>query len=231
MILDVGANVGLVASSLVSAGYEVFAFEPFPSSFKALAEEAKNAAGRLHPFPYAIGAADKDVELLVACDRSGKTKWDTSLYHSTVGHPMLDDLVFGERVTVLQRTISSLAQEGSIPNNAAALKVDTEGADLDVLAGAEEMRFSMVIMEFWDRAHPFGRGGHGDLATIVSAMRDRGYPWHIQIFRVDESSRLGYYCNMRSTAPKAWGNVIHFSDFALFARAAAWCDRCFPDGG
>jgi FkbM family methyltransferase len=231
MILDVGANVGLVASSLVGAGYEVFAFEPYPPSFKALTEEAKKAAGRLHPFPYAIGAEDGEAELLVACDRSGTKKWDTSLFHSTVRHPMLEDLAFGEIEIVPRRTISSLAKDGRIPNNVAALKVDTEGADLDVLAGAEGMRFSLVLMEFWDRAHPFGRAGHGDLGTIVNAMRARGYPWHIQIFRVDETSRLGYYCNMRSTVSKAWGNVIHFSDFALFARAAAWCARCFPDSG
>jgi FkbM family methyltransferase len=225
-VLDVGANTGKIAGRLVGAGYEVFAFEPYPPTFSALVLEAQQADMRLHPFPYAIGASDGIAELLVANDRSGTDKWDTSLFHSTLRHPMLEDLTFGAVEIVPTRALASLACEGAIPADAAILKIDTEGADLAVIQGAGTLRFAVVLIEFWDRGHPFGRDGHGDLASIVSEMRQRGYPWHIQIFRVDELHELGYFCNSRTTPFKSWGNAVFFSEFSLFSRAADWCSRC-----
>ena len=227
IVLDVGANVGLVASSLVDAGYEVFAYEPFDASFAALELAAREAGGRLHAFPLAIGAADGTAEMLVAVDDSGTAKWDTSLFHSTVRHPMLEDLSFGEALRVPMRSLASLIQEGAVPADAAVLKIDTEGADLDVVRGAGELRFPVVLMEFWDERHPFGRAGHGDLTVLVGEMRRRGYPWHLVIYRVDMTGELGCVYNVRNPAPTSWGNAVFFRDFPLFRAAAAWSRRSF----
>lgn len=228
--LDVGANVGSVARSLVEAGYEVFAFEPFPSSFAALQGEAGQQASRLHPFACAIGADDGTAELLVAADTSGADKWDTSLFHSTVRHPMLSDLSFSSTVSVPVRSLASLTRAGQIPAEAAVLKIDTEGADLEVIKGIGPATFAVVVTEFWDREHPFGRAGHGDITAIARELRARGYLWHIALYRVDESGELGFYCNARGSVPKSWGNCVHFRDFELFRRAVAWCDRVFAAG-
>jgi FkbM family methyltransferase len=229
--LDVGANVGSLARSLVEAGYEVFAFEPFAPSFAALGREVEQAASGLHPFPYAIGAEDGPAELLVAADTSGGGgKWDTSLFHSTVQHPMLEDLTFSSAVPVQMRSLASLARSGAIPAEAAVLKIDTEGADLEVIKGAGKMPFAVVVTEFWDRGHPFGRAGHGDIAAIARELRTRGYRWHIVLYRVDERGELGFYCNARNSVAKSWGNCVHFRDFDLFRRAVGWCDRVFSAG-
>jgi len=228
--IDVGANIGRVAQRLVAAGFEVFAFEPFPASYASLAQEAERQADRLHPFPYAIGAEDCEAKLLVAADSSGEGKWDTSLFHSTVRHPMLEDLTFAAAVTVTSRSLSSLMAAGGIPADAAVLKIDTEGADLEVMQGAGAAVFAAVLMEFWDANHPFGRAGHGELGRSVQQMRARGYYWHIVIYRVDETGALGYYCNARSTVPQSWGNAVFFRDFALFSQAAAWCAKALPAG-
>jgi FkbM family methyltransferase len=227
IVLDVGANVGHVAASLVDAGFEVFAYEPFEPSFASLQQVAREAAGRLHASPLAIGAADGTAEMLVAVDDSGQAKWDTSLFHSTVRHPMLEDLSFGEALTVPMRSLASLIGEGAIPANAAVLKIDTEGADLEVIRGAGEARFSVVLMEFWERQHPFGRAGHGDLTTLVGEMRQRGYPWHLVIYRVDMTGELGCVCNVRNPPATSWGNAVFFRDFALFGAAAAWSRNSF----
>ncbi len=228
LAIDVGANVGSLARSLVDSGYEVFALEPFPASFAALSREAEQTPTRLHPLPYAVGAEDGTAELLVATDTSGTGKWDTSLFHSVVRHPMLEDLTFSSTVPVQVRSLASLARGAEIPAEAAVLKIDTEGADLEVIRGFRQAPYAVVITEFWDQEHPFGRAGHGDLAAAARELRARGYLWRLVIYRVDEREELGAYFNARTSVPKSWGNCVHFRDFDLFRRAVAWCDRVLP---
>ena len=228
--LDVGANIGSVARPLIEAGYEVFAFEPFPQSFAALTREAEQLGSRLHTFPCAIGAEDGTADLFVAADTSGAAKWDTSLFHSTVRHPMLRDLDFSSTVQVPVRSLASLMRAQEIPAEAAVLKIDTEGADLEVIRGAGQSSFAVVVTEFWDRQHPFGRDGHGDITEITRELRTRGYAWQLALYRVDETEELGFTCNTRTSVTKSWGNCVHFRDFELFKRAVAWCDRVFAAG-
>jgi FkbM family methyltransferase len=51
---------------------------------------------------------------------------------------------------------------------------------LAVIRGMGTPRFSVVVAEFWDGQHPFGRSGHGKLDDILSALKQRGYSWHIR---------------------------------------------------
>jgi FkbM family methyltransferase len=226
VLIDVGANVGHVAERLAAAGYEVFAFEPFPESFAALSERSRAMPDRLHAFACAIGASDGETQLLIAQDLEGG-KWNASLFHSTVRHPMLSDLAFGSQARVKLRSLASLVGEGILPATAAVLKVDTEGADLEVIRGAGDLRFDIVVLEFWDEQHPFGREGHGALSAQVEAMRHLGYRWHVVIYRLDEQGSQGYFFNMRAAPRGAWGNVLYFRDFSVFSRAARWCFSAF----
>jgi FkbM family methyltransferase len=225
--LDIGANTGRFAHELVEAGFEVFAFEPFSASHAALQRQAADSGGRLHAFPFAVGAQDGAAQLLVATDISGTGKYDTSLFHSTIRHPMLEDVDFTGAETVPMRALASLVADGTIPAAASLLKIDTEGADLEVIKGAGNIQIPLVLMEFWDREHPFGRGGHGDLASTVREMRARGYPWHVVLHRVDETGERGYFANIRTPASKSWGNVLFFNDFKLFGAASAWCSLAY----
>lgn len=227
VLIDVGANVGRLAAELVDRGFEVHAFEPFRESFAALERVADASGGRLHAHRLAIGGKDAEAELYVAEDRTGAAKWDTSLFHSTMRHPLGTDLGFGRSETVPMRTLATLARDGAIPTDAAVLKIDTEGADLAVIEGAGETGFPVVLTEFWDGAHPFGREGHGDPGRLVSVMRERGYAWHIMLFRVDETGEQGYASNVRVAPPTSWGNLVFFADFALFRAAASWCAGAF----
>ncbi len=222
--IDIGANVGRVSERLLKTGYTVYAFEPYPPSFAAL-EQTLSGYERFHPFEFAIGAADGTMSLHIAADLSKKDKWDTTLFHSLVEHPMLDDLQFSKSVPVKVRSLESLRHSGEIPDSAGVLKIDTEGFDLEVMRGAGDGQFSVVVMEFWDPAHPFGLSGHGRLEDLVTEMKRRGYGRHIVIYHLDESSTISYYCNRRETVPKSWGNVLFFQDLDLFRRALGWCDQ------
>ncbi len=221
--IDVGANVGAVSERLLNAGYRVHAFEPYPPAFQAL-EQRLGGNSRFHAHPIAIGPADATMNLHIASDLSGTGKWDATLYSSLVEHPMHEDLKYTRTLPVPVRSLESLRRAGEIPDASGVLKIDTEGFDLEVIRGMGDSGFVVVMTEFWDSAHPFGRSGKGRLEEIVTEMNNRGYAWYIVIYHLDDTSTISYYCNRARTVANSWGNALFFRDHAMFARALHWCE-------
>jgi len=225
--IDVGAHHGVVAERLLRAGYSVYAFEPYAPSFQSLCERLGGNTN-FHAFEYALGPADAQAELHVAADLSSVSKWDPTLFNSLVARPMLQDLQFTRTVQVQMRSIESLVSSGELPESAGLLKVDAEGFDLEVLRGIGKSRFSIVMAEFWDAAHAFGSGGHGQLQPLVEEMRRRGYRHYIVVYHLDENETISYYCNRDDTVPESWGNVLFFNEREIFVRALRWCEDVLP---
>jgi len=222
--LDIGANVGAVSERLLQAGYEVYAFEPNPPVFEAL---QKNFAGkdRLHLFQLALGSANETADLHVAVDSTGGNKYgDPTLFSSLVAHPMPEDLPFTQTVPVLVRTLESLRRSGEIPARAGLVKIDTEGFDLEVIRGFGGYPCPVVMTEFWDASHAFGRSGNGRLEAVAREMKNLGYEWYIVIYHLEEAAKISYYCNRFQTVPNSWGNAIFFRDHAIFLHAFHWCE-------
>lgn len=126
--LDVGANVGaysLLLGQWVGPAGKVFAFEPAPKPFNGLVRHVRlNHLERIiHPVPSAVGAARSTAPLLLA---------------STAGESRLATSVEGQDRTI-DVPVTSLdafcAAEQIAPD---FIKVDVEGAELDVLRGARE---------------------------------------------------------------------------------------------
>ncbi|MEX2465968.1 MAG: FkbM family methyltransferase [Gemmatimonadota bacterium] len=117
---DVGAHhgyVSLMASEKVGARGEVYAFEPGARNAGVLRRHLRwNRVGNVRVETYALGAADGEA------DFGGG---DTSKMHALGGG--------GERVRV--RTVRSLVQAGELPPPD-VVKIDVEGGEADVLAGA-----------------------------------------------------------------------------------------------
>ncbi|MGH9865364.1 MAG: FkbM family methyltransferase, partial [Candidatus Acidiferrales bacterium] len=121
--------------------------------------------------------------------------------------------------------LESLEKEGKIPPNSGIVKIDTEGFDLDVIKGMGNGRHAIVMTEFWDAEHPFGRAGDGKIEELVAEMKTRGYAWHLVIYHVDQIATVSYYCNRVEQVPQSWGNVLFFQDHRLFAKAVTWCEN------
>lgn len=120
---DVGANIGLVSCLAGrAADVEVVAFEPYPPTVRSLRRNlADNGLSRSSTaIEAALGAGEGPAELAVAPD------WDTK--HSLVN----DD---GEAITVPVIRGDAVAEERGPPD---VVKVDVEGAELEVLAGMAE---------------------------------------------------------------------------------------------
>jgi len=83
---------------------------------------------------------------------------DASLFHSLIDHPVGTSFRFADTLPVQVRSLASLRQTGEIPRQIGLLKVDTEGADIDVIKGLGEPDIPVVMTEYWDSDHAFGKG-------------------------------------------------------------------------
>ena len=134
-VIDVGANRGQYGSLLRSIGYsgQILSFEPVGANYEALAICAA-AGGRWSYFRYALGAADGQAEINVG---------DEDVFSSFLEPTEESRLRFpGNRVarveTVQVRRLDSVLDELTIGLSSPRiyLKLDTQGFDLEVLAGA-----------------------------------------------------------------------------------------------
>jgi FkbM family methyltransferase len=171
---DVGANVGQTTQEVLRRfpSARVYAFEPHPTSFRALAAITDK---RLSAHQIALG------------ERSGKTKLyqygesgDGSLINSLVRDARFP-IQFGHRpkqeLEVACSTVDDFCLEHRI-DSIDVLKLDTEGADLSVMKGAVRKlsngRVGYVYTEFNDLQPRQGVSG-GALTPIAELLAPFGF--------------------------------------------------------
>jgi FkbM family methyltransferase len=127
---DIGGYRGYMAGVMAAAGAsKVLVFEPLPENQQAIRRLcALNPALLVELLCLAVGKGDGLAHLTTMSDRS-MAKLATSLFQPDAG-------ALGE-IEVRLRTIDALVQEGTIPPPD-LVKIDVEGAECDVLAGAAE---------------------------------------------------------------------------------------------
>lgn len=126
--MDIGANVGIfsvVMGATVGAQGRVFAFEPVASNVLRLEKNLrKNALGNVKIFPLALGASDGEMQLRMATDPAY-----ASLREVEGG------LGNGADVPTQVRRLDGVWETLGCPP-IALVKIDVEGAEMDVLRGA-----------------------------------------------------------------------------------------------
>jgi FkbM family methyltransferase len=136
---DVGAHCGFftsLASRLVGPQGEVVSFEPCDENRGRLTETVRlNDAANVRIVPWALGASSGTAQMRVG---------ETSTTWSTIAGERTN----GQAVEVPQRTLDECARELEPPD---LVKIDVEGAELEVLEGAQELIESSapkLIIEF-----------------------------------------------------------------------------------
>ncbi|MEA2218703.1 MAG: hypothetical protein QOJ35_1329 [Solirubrobacteraceae bacterium] len=154
-VWDVGANIGyiaLVAARIVGPGGRVLAIEPDPQCAAAVrANAALNGLASIEVLEAAASDRSGSAELVVVRDRLWSRLASVGDHH------------LGERRVVV-RTVALDDVEGPPP---ALVKIDVEGAELDVVAGMSRLLREvrpLVICEM-----------HGRNAAFCAAMRAAGY--------------------------------------------------------
>jgi len=176
--LDIGANVGaysLLLGQWVRPGGRVFAFEPAPDAFAGLSEHVRlNGLAETVVPVRAAAAAASGTATLAADGISGANR--------------LADEPGGETVQTV--TVDEFcAREGIAPS---FIKIDVEGAELDVLRGAREtIRAAGEGLALFVEMHPTLWRDTGITAADVQAeialqglraepLRDVADPWALE---------------------------------------------------
>lgn len=159
-VVDVGVAFGTPKLYASLPGAKFFLVEPVPSC-RPLLERLEREIGATC-FNVAAGAEDGVIEFFVHDDVSG-----SSAYRQWEGE-MLD----GTRVRVPSRRLDTI-----IPPEIARpcmLKIDTQGAELEVLAGADRLLGQVDVAIIETSFHQF-RKGAPEIDEVVSAMARRGF--------------------------------------------------------
>lgn len=133
LVFDVGANRGQYAERLRSAGYagRIVSFEPLSGPHAILtAAAARDAGWTIYP-PAAVGAASSSVTIRIYGDDS------LSSIHDFVPEAAAEkgrSLVATETVPVV--ALDAVFDDFVRPGDKVFLKIDVQGAERDVLAGA-----------------------------------------------------------------------------------------------
>lgn len=132
---DVGANVGYfskLASTEVGSSGEVMAFEADPENFKALCGNTERD-GNILPLHTAV------------TDKNGSVSLSRSTHaccHSTVD---TDNYISGVTKKVPAQTLDMLSEEYLTRHTIKLVKIDVEGAEIDVLKGAKNILAGGII--------------------------------------------------------------------------------------
>ena len=123
IVLDIGANIGITARYLAHRfpRARVVCFEPVAENF-ALLRQNIACCPRIEAHPFGLGSADLDIDLVVPTG-SDRNKGGFSL-HAAAGD--------GPRARVRIRAASAALAELGIAR-ADVIKIDTEGAEYDIL--------------------------------------------------------------------------------------------------
>jgi len=184
---------------------QVFAFEPYPPNAEFLRKHFSSTPS-VKVFEFALGSRDHGSTLHIAQDQAGNVY---SYYPSLHVFENTDGVLWSGHIPVECRSLSSLIEEGVVPQHVGILKIDTEGNDYDVLLGMGNLRSDLIMVEYWDDVATQGPCPFL-LSSVVDELRQRGYSNFAFVKRHDEFESI--QLNNRETRDGDWGNIIFVHD-------------------
>jgi FkbM family methyltransferase len=174
-MVDIGANIGSVSEffALGSPTLKIHAYEPNPAAFAMLQRNLKdnNLENRVVAYPEAVGRASGDLSLWVDVNTTLSTAYMDSSPEEG-----------GRRVKVPMVSLDEVWRRlngGPIR----LLKIDTEGAEGDILEGASDRTLAAVqnaIIEYHDNIVP------GVSDRCYQVLRAAGFTWRTYVHPWDE---------------------------------------------
>lgn len=166
--LDVGANIGLytlAASRLVGRHGHVHAFEPCSQTFERLTDNVQlNGARNVSCHKVALSFENAKAELTIA--KGGFDAWNS------LGKPYMGETEGCETVETI--TLDHFAREHGLTGRNCTIKIDVEGWENQVLAGAEEFlsgeEAPLLCVEFTEQAAVLAGSSCADLYRTLERL-------------------------------------------------------------
>ena len=195
-VVDIGANIGLFTMRMqqLCKNPTVYSFEPVPAAFECLKANVKLYCQNAHVFNCGISDADKTLPFTfyrhatVFSSYIASPDQDETAVRAVVQNMLrqggridagqvdglADDLMEGrmesETVDVEVRSLSSVIDEQGI-NRIDLLKIDAEGAELDVLRGIDDAHWPLVqqvVIEVHDQQGALTR-------SVLDLLKGKGF--------------------------------------------------------
>jgi len=168
VFLDIGANVGLFtlcAAKTVGRNGHVYAFEPCSQTFSRLQENVLlNALQNVECHQIALGSENGTADLTIAGD--GYDAWNS------LGKPYMGGTARQEKVRTL--TLDTFVQDKKLVGKITAMKIDVEGWESHVLAGAETLLSRpdapLLCVEFTEKAAANAGSSCTDLYRMLESF-------------------------------------------------------------
>lgn len=144
VVLDIGANVGLFSIWLArrAPGVRVAAFEPFPENYQALVGNLTGWDHRIKAFNLAVGRTSGHGQMLAT---GGRSLDHRLAFSDSAGAPVVSVISLSDAIRLTGSDTIDL------------LKLDVEGAELDILEGADHetlRRIRRIAVEYHDNIRP-----------------------------------------------------------------------------
>ncbi len=218
--IDVGANRGEFTAALRKSGFTVDSFEPMVELARELGSRfSKDRAVRVHE----IACSNKDGLGLFYEYSAIDTKLDISLFSTLSSHPTYEGLELGQKSIVDLRRLNTVFEQ-QLETEFGILKIDTEGHDVMVLEGANNIKSETLLVEFWDENFIFNQGKVANrLADYQAAIDKTKFPYNILFWRGSDPEVYGYICNAEETPPMSWGNILYFRNSDAMDAVKKFC--------
>ncbi len=205
-VIDIGANIGLFSLFIqqICPTATVYAFEPSPPAFEALAVNAQLYGRQMHVFNYGLSNENKELEFTfyrqssvfsgyyaddtqdevavraVIKNALQKTATLTPEMTEKLTDELVADRLNGESIICQSRPLSGIIREQKI-EQIDLLKIDAEKSELDILKGIDSDHWPLIkqiVMEVHD--------SEGDvMAEIYRLLKSNGF-----VLTVDEENLL-----------------------------------------
>lgn len=161
LVVDVGANIGthtLEFRRAVGSGGDIIAVEPHPETYELLSKTIqRNAFGNVYPVQIAISDRVEMVELT-------EMRHNDSGMVTTMDIEQRDDDT--KTYTVMSIPLSKLVTPEHVVD---FLKLDIEGAEVNVVPSLDFDQYETILMEF----HPFTYDD-GDRDELIETFNEHG---------------------------------------------------------
>jgi len=190
-VLDVGANIGQYGASLRQAGYSgwIISFEPIAASYAELSKKCRDDE-RWDCRPFALGKIEDTREIHLHRNSELASMLPVSDFGQRHFRDQFEEIAV-EKVTI--KRLDGLFDElmAFLPEPRVFLKMDTQGYDLEVFAGAEHCREQIVGLQSECSVTPLYTG-MPDYLEALSEYRKQGFAvtGFYPVARDLESSRL-----------------------------------------